>query len=309
MVQADVTVSNSQLDDMVLLRSDGSPTYMLSVVVDDHDMGVTHVIRGDDHLTNAFRQIQIYKACGWNIPKFGHIPLIYGPDGAKLSKRHGAVSAVEYKDLGYLPKAIFNYLLRLGWSHGDSEVISREEAIEWFDFDNVGKSPSRFDINKLNHINAHYMRNMDEDELLRCTQQFMKNTVIDESSNNKMKKGLKSLKERSETVLDLAISSMIYVEAPKKYDETCSKYNSDLHKELLSEFVQVLESGDEEIQEQVLLNFAKELTATKNVKLVELAQGLRSAITGKTISPSVFEIMEILGKSESVYRVKKFIST
>jgi glutamyl-tRNA synthetase len=293
---------------MVLLRSDGSPTYMLSVVVDDHDMGITNVIRGDDHLTNTFRQIQIYKACGWSIPKFGHIPLIYGPDGAKLSKRHGAVSTVEYKDLGYLPDAIFNYLLRLGWSHGDSEIISKEEAIEWFDFNNVGKSPSRFDINKLNYINAHYMRRMDEDKLLEYMQQFMKNTVIDEHSKNRIKKGLNGLKDRAETVLDLAVSSMIYVKAPEEYDEKCSKYNDPFHKDLLLGFLNILESRGEQICEQNLLSSAKELVATRNVKLVELAQGLRSALTGKIISPSVFEIMEILGKNESISRIKKFIS-
>ncbi|MDR2075080.1 MAG: glutamate--tRNA ligase [Holosporales bacterium] len=308
MVQGDVTVSNSQLDDMVLLRSDGSPTYMLSVVVDDHDMEITHVIRGDDHLTNTFRQIQIYKACGWNIPKFGHIPLIYGQDGAKLSKRHGAVSTVEYKDLGYLPEAIFNYLLRLGWSHGDSEIISKEEAIEWFDFNNVGKSPSRFDINKLNYINAYYMRRMNEDKLLEYMQQFMKDTIVDECSKNRMRKGLKSLKDRAETVLDLAVSSMIYVMGPEKYSEECSKYNDSFHKDLLLEFLNSLESKDEQIYEQDLLNSAKELVLKKNVKLVELAQSLRSALTGKVVSPSVFEIMEILGKSESISRIKKFVS-
>ena len=165
LVQGEVTVKNSQLDDMILLRSDGTPTYMLSVVVDDHDMGITHVIRGDDHLTNTFRQIQIYKACGWDIPTFGHIPLIYGPDGSKLSKRHGAVSANDYKELGYLPEAIFNYLLRLGWSHGDDEIISKENAINWFDFDNVGKSPSRFDMAKLQNLNAYYMRQKENSSL------------------------------------------------------------------------------------------------------------------------------------------------
>ena len=158
LVQGDVRVVNDQLDDMVLLRADGTPTYMLSVVVDDHDMGITHVIRGDDHLTNAFRQYQLYKACGWEVPTFAHIPLIHGPDGAKLSKRHGALGVDAYRDMGFLPEAMRNYLLRLGWSHGDDEIIATEQAIEWFNLDSVGRSASRFDFVKLTQLNGHYLR-------------------------------------------------------------------------------------------------------------------------------------------------------
>ena len=166
-VQGKVTVKASQLDDMILLRADGTPTYMLSVVVDDHDMGVTDVIRGDDHLNNAFRQQVIFEAMGWDVPKFAHIPLIHGPDGAKMSKRHGAIGVDAYRDQGYLPDAIFNYLLRLGWSHGDDEVINRDQAVSWFGFDAVGKGPSRFDFGKLDSLNAHYLREMPDGALAK----------------------------------------------------------------------------------------------------------------------------------------------
>lgn len=304
LVQGTVKVDNSQLDDLILLRSDGTPTYMLSVVVDDHDMKVSHVIRGDDHLTNTFRQIQIYKACGWDIPSFAHIPLIYGPDGAKLSKRHGAVSAVEYRDLGYLPEAICNYLLRLGWSHGDDEIISREQAIEWFDFKNVGKSPSRFDINKLNHLNAHYMRVKDEDELLEYMLPFISARDFDKDM---IRKGLKSLKERAETVLELAKSAMIYVKTPEEYDEKCEKFSTSTHIDLLQDFIGSI-SSMEKMEEGRLLETAKTITKEKNLKLIELAQSLRAALTGSLISPSVFEIMTIIGKEETLARINKFIN-
>jgi glutamyl-tRNA synthetase len=280
---------------------------MLSFVVDDHDMAITHVIRGDDHLTNTFRQIQIYKACGWQSPKFAHIPLIYGPDGAKLSKRHGAVSADEYRELGYLPEAILNYLLRLGWSHGDDEIISREQAIKWFEFDSVGRAPARFDISKLNHLNAYYMRSKDEQLLLECLLPFIERFTPNKDFNkNMLAKGLKSLKERSETVLDLAKSAMIYIEAPTSYDEACSKFSTKLHIDLLRKFISNIENLDEFIENE-LLNIAKCVAAENGIKLVEIAQSLRAALTGSTVSPSVFEIMAILGKEESMLRINRFI--
>ncbi len=303
LVQGTVKIDNSQLDDLILLRSDGTPTYMLSVVVDDHDMNVSHVIRGDDHLTNTFRQIQIYKSCGWDIPCFAHIPLIYGADGGKLSKRHGAVSAVEYRDFGYLPEAICNYLLRLGWSHGDDEIISREQAIKWFDFKNVGKSPSRFDINKLKNLNAHYMRIMDEDKLLEYMLPFMPHYDLDKEM---IQKGLKGLKERAETVLDLANSAMIYVKSPDKYDEKCEKFSTSVHIDLLQNFVKSI-SNLEKMEDGRLLEIARTITQEKSIKLIEIAQSLRLALTGSLISPSVFEIMEIIGKEETLNRINKFI--
>lgn len=306
MVQGEVTIENSQLDDLVLIRSDGTPTYMLSVVVDDHDMGITHVIRGDDHLTNTFRQIQIYRACGWNVPQFGHIPLIYGSDGAKLSKRHGAASAEDYRSLGYLPEAISNYLLRLGWSHGDDEIISREQAVEWFDFDCVGKSPSRFDMAKLQNLNAHYLRLRTNESLLDYLIPFLE-VKPDEKQREMLLKGLDSLKDRAKTILDLADSSKVYLEFPKVFEDKCSKYATPQHLELLNEVIEIIQNMDP-LSEQGLCESVKSLAKSKDVKLVEIAQAIRGALCGKLVSPSVFEIIEILGKEESTKRIGAFIN-
>jgi glutamyl-tRNA synthetase len=306
LVQGEVTIQNLQLDDLILLRSDGTPTYMLSVVVDDHDMEITHVIRGDDHLTNTFRQIQIYKACHWSIPEFGHIPLIYGSDGAKLSKRHGAVSTNDYKDLGYLPEAISNYLLRLGWSHGNDEVISKQQAIEWFTLDNVGKSPSRFDTQKLRSLNSHYMIEMDNESLLEYTLPFFKRE-IDEDQRYRILRGMNGIKMRAKTVVELADLANIYIVAPSNFDDSCKKYATKQHLELLNDVVTIIESATPLLEEN-LCKCAKDLAEKKNVKLVEIAQAIRGALCGKLISPSVFEIIEILGKEESILRINKFIT-
>lgn len=305
MVQGEVTVENAQLDDLVLVRSDGSPTYMLSVVVDDHDMGITHVIRGDDHLTNTFRQIQIYKACGWGIPTFGHIPLIYGPDGAKLSKRHGAVSAKDYRELGYLPETICNYLLRLGWSHGNDEIISREQAIEWFDFNSVGKSPSRFDMAKLQNLNMHYMKERDNASLLECMLSLSDPNITQMQKENILK-GLDSLKSRAKTIVDLNESAQVYISAPINFEDTCTKYASDRHLELLEKVIKIIEDLSP-LEEKELCSRVKELANENNVKLVEIAQAIRAALCGKLVSPSVFEIIAILGKDDSVTRIQSFI--
>ena len=306
MVQGEVTIENSQLDDLVLIRSDGTPTYMLSVVVDDHDMGITHVVRGDDHLTNTFRQIQIYKACNWDIPHFGHIPLIYGPDGAKLSKRHGAASAKDYQELGYLPETISNYLLRLGWSHGDAEIISREQAIEWFDFDCVGKSPSRFDMAKLQNLNAHYIREKDNDSLLNYTLPFLQ-CAIDLNQREMILKGMNSLKERAKTILELADSMKVYISAPENFEDSCSKYATEQHLKLLGSVVDIIDHINP-VNENDLCDSMKILAKESGVKLVEIAQAIRAALCGKLVSPSVFEIIEILGKIESISRINKFIN-
>jgi glutamyl-tRNA synthetase len=305
-VQGEVVVDNSQLDDLVLLRSDGTPTYMLSVVVDDHDMGITHVIRGDDHLTNTFRQIQIYEACGWEIPKFGHIPLIYGPDGTKLSKRHGAASAQDYIDLGYLPEAICNYLLRLGWSHGDSEIIPRSDALEWFSLDNVGKSPSRFDMGKLQSLNAHYLRKMDNERLLDLIVPFMKQPLSD-IQKSMIVRGMNGLKDRSKTLVELADSAVIYVKTPDEYDEQCGKYATERHLKLLSMVTDVISRYDGDISEESLLNDAKKIAEDESVKLVEIAQALRGALCGKLVSPSVFEVISIIGADEAISKINAYI--
>ncbi len=305
LVQGEVTIENSQMDDLVLLRSDETPTYMLSVVVDDHDMGVTHVIRGDDHLTNTFRQIQIYRACNWDIPRFGHIPLIYGPDGAKLSKRHGAASAQDYKMLGYLPEAISNYLLRLGWSHGDDEVITRTQAIEWFDFDNVGRSPSRFDMAKLQNLNAHYMRERDNKSLLEYMKPFLQ-SELDAEQERCILAGMDSLKERAKTILELVDAVQIYMGAPGRYDDTCLKYATPQHLKLLDEVIAIVNSM-KSLNEQALCDKVKELAKNHGIKLVEIAQAIRGALCGKLISPSVFEIIAILGKERTLDRLRAYI--
>ena len=305
MVQGTVTIENAQMDDLILLRSDGTPTYMLSVVVDDHDMGVTHVIRGDDHLTNTFRQIQIYNACGWDIPRFGHIPLIYGPDGAKLSKRHGAASAEDYRALGYLPEAISNYLLRLGWSHGDDEIITREQAVKWFDFVNVGKSPSRFDMAKLQNLNARYIKARDNKSLFEYMRPFL-NCSINELQTEHILAGLDSLKERAKTIIELAESAKVYIMAPETYADECAKYATQKHLQLLKEVMQIVSSYDI-LVEQELCNKVKELAKANETKLVEIAQAIRGALCGILVSPSVFEIMEILGKDETLKRISTYI--
>ncbi|MBU2089970.1 MAG: glutamate--tRNA ligase, partial [Alphaproteobacteria bacterium] len=213
-VQGEVTVANEQLDDFVLLRADGTPTYMLSVVVDDHDMGVTHVIRGDDHLNNAFRQSQLYQAMSWDVPVFAHIPLIHGPDGAKLSKRHGALGIEAYRDMGFLPEAMRNYLLRLGWGHGDDEIIPTDKAIEWFDLDNVGRSPSRFDMAKLENLNGHYLREAEDARLVDLILPQLATLIgqpVDAAGITLLTAGMNGLKQRAKTLVELAESAAFYV--------------------------------------------------------------------------------------------------
>lgn len=307
-VQGEVTVKNDQLDDMVLLRADGTPTYMLSVVVDDHDMGITHIIRGDDHLTNAFRQYHIYEAMGWDIPKFAHIPLIHGSDGAKLSKRHGATSADVYKDLGYLPEAMKNYLLRLGWGHGDDEIISETQAIEWFTLEGIGRSPARFDMVKLNNLNGHYIRQCDNQRLLDLSLSIIEEILqvpLSDHAKDCILKGMNGLKERAKTLVELADSALIYVrtfELDEKAKGLLTSENLSLLKDLLAQLV-TLEFNESEL-ETCLRNFADQ----KQTKLGQVAAPLRVAITGKTVSPSLFEVMAILGKQESLSRIEKILS-
>lgn len=307
-VQGAVTVQNNQLDDMVLLRADGTPTYMLSVVVDDHDMGITHIIRGDDHLNNAFRQYHIYAAMGWDIPEFAHIPLIHGADGAKLSKRHGATSADVYKDMGFLPEAMKNYLLRLGWGHGDDEIISEEQAIEWFSFEGIGRSPARFDMAKLYNLNGHYIRHKDNTELLELVtpfteQQLMRSLTKDEEQ--RVLQGMPGLKERAKTLVELGESAIIYIKALPHDEKAKALINEEnlRYLKLLYPKLEACDFSHEEI-EAILRNSAEEF----GIKLGQLAAPLRVAITGRTVSPSLFEVMAILGKEESLARIKHTIS-
>lgn len=303
LLQGKVTVRNSHLDDMVLLRADGTPTYMLAVVVDDHDMQITHIIRGDDHLSNAPRQKLIYEALGWEVPKMVHIPLIHGPDGAKLSKRHGAVGADSYKEMGYLPCALNNYLLRLGWSHGDDEIISREEAISWFDIDGFGKSPSRLDFDKMKHMNAVYLRKMDNDSLANMVFENIDFKLSDESKKN-IKLAIDSLKPRAELITDLCdMASMFIVDRDISINEDALQLIKEADPKLVKQVIDGLESIEEFNKENVQATL-NEIAIANDLKLGGLMKYVRPFIAGRTASPSVFEMIEILGKKNTIARLK-----
>ncbi|CAA7625782.1 glutamate--tRNA ligase [Magnetospirillum sp. UT-4] len=306
LVQGEVKVANAQLDDMVLLRGDGTPTYMLSVVVDDHDMGITHIIRGDDHLTNAFRQYQLYKACGWEPPAFAHIPLIHGPDGAKLSKRHGALGAEAYRDMGFLPEAMRNYLLRLGWSHGDDEVISTKQAVEWFGLDSVGRSPARFDMVKLANLNGHYLRQAEDGRLAALVLPLVEARIghpADDLAKARIRAGMGGLKERAKTLVELADSAAFYARRrPLALDDKAAKALADDEaRALLSEFLNAAAAG--EWTKAALEEAARVFAEARGQKLGKIAQPLRAALTGSSVSPPIFEVMEVLGREETLGRV------
>jgi glutamyl-tRNA synthetase len=307
LVQGTVRVSHDQLDDMVLLRADGTPVYMLSVVVDDHDMAVTHVIRGDDHLTNAFRQTQLYRALDWNLPIFAHIPLIHGPDGAKLSKRHGALGVDAYRDLGYLPQAMRNYLLRLGWAHGDDETISTAQAIEWFDIKDVGRSPARFDFAKLDNLNGHYLRQAEDGrlvDLLRPIFQKELGLVPDAAAETRLLRGMNGLKQRAKTLVELARLASVYVRArPVAIEPKAAALLDAGARARLARLVPALDAlspWDQKAIEGAVRGCAE----AEGVKLGELAQPLRAALTGSTVSPGIFEVMELLGNAEVLGRIR-----
>lgn len=303
LLQGKVVVQNSHLDDMVLLRSDGTPTYMLAVVVDDHDMEITHIIRGDDHLNNASRQQLIYEAMGWNIPKMVHIPLIHGPDGAKLSKRHGALGVESYKDMGYLPLAINNYLLRLGWSHGDNEIISRQQAVEWFSIDGMGKSPARLDFAKMNHMNAHYLRSMKETDLTKLIFDNLDHNLSEQSKNN-IRLGLEAMKPRAELVKDLVdLSSIFIVDSEIKYTDEAKSLKDECDSRIVDKVVSAINNIMEFNRDNIQIAL-KEVSEETQVKFGDLMKYVRAFITGRTASPSVFEIIEIIGKDNSINRLK-----
>jgi len=308
LVQGDVKVSNSQLDDMILLRADGTPTYNLSVVVDDYDMGITHVIRGDDHLNNMFRQFHIYTAMGWKIPHYAHIPLIHGEDGAKLSKRHGALGVGAYHEMGFLPEAIRNYLLRLGWSHGDAEIISTQEAIQWFDLDHVGKSPSRFDFTKLANLNGHYIREADNECLVNLIAPFIEarhNLSVTAEAHDLLRRGMGGLKERAKTLVELAENSLFYI-SPQPLDEKAQKILNEDGLKILALSMEFLTSFPETSwTEEKLESGFRDMAEEKDLKLGKIAQPLRAALTGKGVSPSVFEILHVFGKDKALERLQK----
>lgn len=309
-VQGDVTVSNDQLDDFILLRSDGTPTYMLSVVVDDHDMEVTHILRGDDHLNNTFRQKVIYDAMGWDIPEFSHLPLIHGADGGKFSKRHGAQGVHEYEGLGYLAEAFCNYLLRLGWSHGDDEIIPREKAIEWFNLDNIGKSPSRFDTAKLDNLNAHYIKTLESDALLeRCAPFYQERhgIVLDDVGRKRILAGIEELKSRAKTLLHFVDESVFYAKTlPLSYDEKAALLINESQEVLVALLsgLQDVPAFDADTIQGVCKDVSGQLVEGK---LGKVAMPLRAAVTGTTVSPSVFHACEILGREETCARIRAAI--
>jgi len=306
MVKGEVKVANNQMDDMVLMRSDGTPTYMLAVVVDDHDMGITHVIRGDDHLTNAFRQHQIYSALDWDTPFFAHIPLIHGSDGAKLSKRHGALGVESYKADGLLPQAMRNYLLRLGWSHGDDEIIPTEQAIKLFDLDGVGKSPSRFDIAKLKSLNTQYLRESSSVNLADYIEPALKTRLgrnLTKIEKDRIVKGITGLKERAKTVVELANSAFFYIEPrPISMNEKATKTldQAGLDKvAVIREKLYSLSEWTHDAMENTMLDLAK----AEGIKLGKIAQPLRAILSGSDISPGIYNIMEVLGRDETLGRL------
>ncbi len=304
-VQGEIRVANEQLDDMVLLRSDGSPTYMLSVVVDDHDMGITHIIRGTDHLTNAFRQMQLYRALEWQVPEFAHIPLIHGPDGTKLSKRHGALGIDAYREQGLLPEAVRNYLLRLGWSHGDEEIIDTAQAIEWFDLDGVGKSPARFDLARLTSLNAHYLRQRPSADLVELIAPRLEadGHRIDETARARLLAGIEGLKPRVSTLVELAASARFYVaDRPIHLNERAARLLDAQARRRLGLLLPVLERC-EHWEEGALEEVVREFAQGEGVGLGRVAQPLRAALTGSDASPGIFEVMRVLGRAEVLARL------
>ena len=310
--QGRVVIPNKDLDDLIILRSDGNPTYNLSVVVDDHDMGVTHIIRGVDHLTNAARQTQIYLAMGWAVPSMTHVPLIHGPDGAKLSKRHGALGVEAYRAMGYLPAALRNYLARLGWSHGDDEIFSTEELVRWFDLDGIGKSASRFDFAKLENLNGHYIRHTPDAELLELFLGFLPHAEngaamlakIDGGMKAKLLKALPGLKDRAKTLVELQNSAAyLFAARPLAMDDKANALLNDEGKIALK-IVQEILTASSDWTAHALETAVKASAESNGLKLGKLAQPLRAALTGTATSPPIFDVLEVLGRDESLARIK-----
>ena len=300
-VQGDVTVQNRVLDDMIILRADGSPTYMLAVVVDDHDMGITHVIRGDDHLNNAFRQYMVYQGMGWQVPVFAHVPLIHGKDGAKLSKRHGALGIDNYRKMGFLPEAMFSYLLRLGWSYGDEEIITRDDAIRWFDLGRIGKSPARFDSDKLSNVNAHFIKKMDDNALHDLITPHI--TPSSEAARARIIGMLPLLKERAKTHFDI-IESLSYLihDGGVRIQPSAAELLTSESKAILLDLDAALPNEDWNLDK--LTASINEFLAENKLKMRDVGPLLRAALTGMKQSPSIVHIMLLLGRSETSKRIR-----
>ncbi len=304
-VQGEVTVANAELDDLIILRADGSPTYNLSVVVDDHDMGITDVIRGDDHLNNGFRQIQIYRALDWAPPEFAHLPLIHGPDGSKLSKRHGAIGIDAYRDRGYLPEALRNYLLRLGWSHGDAEIISTEDAVAWFDLDAVGRAPARFDFAKLDNLNGHYIRAADDRRLAALVAERIDKEAghpLSEADFARLVQAMPELKLRPKTLSELTENARFLVTArPLRPDSAAARLLTPDARRLLALLGARLTRV--EWRPEVLEECVRAVAAEARMPLGAVAQPLRAALTGAAASPGIFFVMAVLGREETLGRI------
>jgi glutamyl-tRNA synthetase len=305
-VQGTVTVRNDQLDDMVLLRADGTPTYMLSVVVDDIDMGITHVIRGDDHLTNTFRQLQLYAAIGAAPPVFAHIPLIHGADGAKLSKRHGALGVEAYRDMGYLPAALRNYLLRLGWGHGDAEIVTPAQAVAWFDLDGVGRAPSRLDFAKLDHLNGLYLRQAEDADLVARTLPLIaekRGRPLTDSERDRLARAMNGLKQRAKTLVELCDNALFYFASrPLARTEAARAVLTREAATVLARLgtdLAAIPDWTEPAIEAAVMRFAER----EGLKLGKVAQPLRAALAGSTVSPGIFEVASILGRAETLGRI------
>jgi glutamyl-tRNA synthetase len=311
-VQGRVAWANKDLDDLVLLRSDGTPTYMLAVIVDDHDMGITHIIRGDDHLTNAARQMQIYQALGWEAPVMAHVPLIYGPDGAKLSKRHGALGVDAYRAKGYLPKALGNYLVRLGWSHGDQEIFTTEEMVEAFDLPQIGRSPARFDFVKLENMNGHYIRASSDEDLLAALEMafpYLPDSnlplgKLDSTMRDKLRAAMPGLKERAKTLVELLDGArFLFTERPLALDAKAASLLDAAARQNIAALIPRLQAVAD-WNAAALEGIVRNYVAENQIKLAEAAQPLRAALTGKATSPGIFDVLEVLGREESLARLQ-----
>lgn len=304
-VQGRVVFRNETLDDLILLRSDGVPTYMHAVVVDDHDMAVTHVIRGDDHLTNAARQTLIYQALGWDVPTWAHIPLIHGPDGAKLSKRHGALGVEAYRDMGFLPEAMRNYLARLGWSHGNDEFFTTAQAIAWFDLDHLGKAPARFDFSKLTHLSGQHIRASDDADLLGEIEAFLasqRRAPLAAAQRDALLRAMPGMKERAKTIPELLeMGRFILVDRPIDQDAAAARLLDPVSRRMLDRLTARLQHASWAAND--LEACVREFASDEAIGLGKVAQPMRAALTGRSISPSVFDMMEILGRNESLARL------
>jgi glutamyl-tRNA synthetase len=311
-VQGRVVWQNSDLDDLVLLRSDGTPTYMLAVVVDDHDMGITHIIRGDDHLTNGARQKHIYDALGWTVPIMAHIPLIHGPDGSKLSKRHGALGVDAYRAMGYLPAAMRNYLVRLGWAHGDQEIFSTEEMVAAFDLPQIGRSPARFDFAKLESLNGHYIRATPDAELIAALEQLLPHIAGGQELASKMTPALRiklmtampALKERAKTLLELFDASRyLWASRPLDLDDKAKAMLTPEAKGIIAALLPQFEASTDWTPATIETD-VRAFADKSGLKLGAVAQPLRAALTGRTTSPPIFDVLAVLGRDESLARLR-----